>query len=178
MQTHRLVPHPDHPPSEVENISVLFGKVPDGRLMLRWKVNGDGDLLLPSFAGRGKGADLWKTTCFELFLMNADGSYREFNFSPSGRWAAYRFGSYRDGQEDYEPLDWPEIEVQQGSGVTVATVFLNGKELEGAEKAGVSVVVEEESGGCSYWALAHAEGGEPDFHAVENFMIAVDGGAK
>src|SRR5690606_19097188 len=112
--------------------------------MLRWKVSGDSDLMVPSFAGRGRSDELWKTTCFELFLSRGEGNDRELNFSPSGRWAAYRIDAARGGMREYEPLQWPGIECQEGGGVTVMSVFLAGNELAGMERAGTSAVIEEE----------------------------------
>jgi len=174
LQTHPLVAHPEYPPVSVNSVSILFGTIPTDRLMLRWKISGDSDLLVPSFGGRGRADELWKTTCFELFLMGRDGAYREFNFSPSGRWAASEFSSYRDGMKEYEPLKWPEIESQEGSGVTVLTAFLDGAELAGMERAGLSAVVEEEGGALSYWALAHKADGQLDFHDPACFALALD----
>lgn len=40
--------------------------------------------------------NLWKGTCFELFLAHKKSkSYLEFNFCPSGDWACYLFEDYR-----------------------------------------------------------------------------------
>ena len=50
--------------------------------------------------------ELWRTTCAEIFVALDDasdgkphtgGPYLEFNFSPTGDWAAYRFDSTRTG---------------------------------------------------------------------------------
>ena len=51
--------------------------------------------------GEPRRADgLWKHTCFEAFISDANsGGYAEFNCAPSGDWAAYHFASYRS-----EPL--------------------------------------------------------------------------
>jgi hypothetical protein len=59
-------------------------------------------LKLPPAKAPERTDGLWETTCFELFLLYSDGGYIEFNFSPSGQWAAYRFDSYREGRR---PLD-------------------------------------------------------------------------
>ena len=44
--------------------------------------------------------NLWQSTCFECFLKG-DGkeAYQEWNFSPSGDWAAYDFEAEREGME-------------------------------------------------------------------------------
>ena len=45
--------------------------------------------------------ELWRSTCFELFLrFDDDERYVEFNFSPSTRWAAYAFDGYREGMAE------------------------------------------------------------------------------
>ena len=69
---------------------------------------------------------LWKRTCGELFLgVPGDPSYLEFNFSPSGDWAAYAFDGYRTGVRNH---DWigqtPEVRILPGEGATrlLATV--------------------------------------------------------
>jgi hypothetical protein len=38
---------------------------------------------------------LWRQTCFEAFIGAASARYCEYNFSPSGAWAAYHFSGYR-----------------------------------------------------------------------------------
>jgi hypothetical protein len=41
--------------------------------------------------------DLWRTTCFELFIQaEGESGYREWNFAPNGSWAAYDFSGYRE----------------------------------------------------------------------------------
>ena len=60
----------------------------DSWLRLRWRIEGAQALVVPPFAGKGRADELWKTTCFELFLRPGGGaSYCEFNLSPSERWA-------------------------------------------------------------------------------------------
>src|SRR5207253_6068780 len=49
----------------------------------------------------GRADDLWQTTCFEAFLRRpGEESYREWNFAPSGQWAAYDLAAYREGRAD------------------------------------------------------------------------------
>lgn len=66
-------------------------------------------LRLPASAEPQRRDGLWQSTCFEAFFLDeASGVYVEYNFSPSGEWAAYRFGSYRRGQAD---LDCPTPQI-------------------------------------------------------------------
>lgn len=145
-------------------------ELPDGRLMLRFRVDGAGNLMVPPFRGRGRGQDLWKTTCFELFLYDGGGRYREFNFSPSGQWAAYAFSGYRNLAGPFDPRQTPQIDHETGTSMFVQTVFIDRRELEGAERAALAAVIEEKGGRPSYWALAHA-GLKPDFHDPACFRI-------
>jgi len=173
MQTHRLESHPNFAPGKVKGVSVRWVELPDRRLMLRYMVDGGSGLVLPAFRGRGRGEELWKTTCFELFLYDGQGRYREFNFSPSGQWAAYEFAGYRNLQGDFEPRDSPDIKHETGANMFVLTVFLDRRELEGAERAALAAVLEEEGNRPSYWALAHTQL-KPDFHDPACFRIPVN----
>lgn len=106
---------------------------------------------------------LWKTTCFEAFLrpLGAE-SYLEWNFAPSGKWAAYEFSGYRAGMISAEVDAPPYIRVEDNFtwwalGATIAVPAHTNWEL------GLSAVLEERDGNKSYWALAHPSD-KPDFH--------------
>ena len=153
----QLVPHPDFPPIAVTAIEADAWR--DGeRWYFRFLLDGTSALVLPEPNAPGRADDLWKTTCFEAFV--GDSSYQEYNFSPSGQWAAYAFGSYRDARRN-SPTD---AEVWLDGGETwislEATITAN---LAPGISLGLSAVIEEEGGVKSYWALAHPPGA-PDFH--------------
>jgi hypothetical protein len=108
--------------------------------------------------------DLWQTTCFETFLRAGGGEgYREWNFAPSGQWAAYDFAAYREKRTDAAVTPPPYVRMEDNFtwwalGATIAI---------GAEhqwQLGLSAVIEEKDGAKSYWALAHPTGDKPDFH--------------
>jgi hypothetical protein len=169
-RTVSLIPHPHTPAKGISGIDVRWFETGDGRLVLRWVVTGVDALAVPSFAGKGRGEALWETTCGELFLKDRDGKgYREFNFSPSERWAAYRFDGYRDGMTD-EDIPAPEVSCDSGQFLFVLTALLDAAVLEGSELAGLSAVIEEKDGTKSYWAIAHPPG-KPDFHDPACFAL-------
>lgn len=170
LQTHELVPHPNFAPKDVRGVSVLWKELADGRLMLRYRVDGCSSLTAPQFRGKGRGEELWQTTCFELFLYDGAGRYREFNFSPSQQWAAYRFAGYRSQRENFEPRRTPEIIPEMGRKIFMLTAFIDLAELEGAQSAAVSAVLEEKGKRPSYWALVH-NGLKPDFHDPTCFRL-------
>ncbi len=107
--------------------------------------------------------ELWQTTCFEAFLRaEGEEEYREWNFAPSSRWAAYDFRKYRDGRSDADVVP-PYIRVEDNLtwwalGATIAVASNAQWQL------GLSAIVEEKDGTKSYWAIAHPEGDKPDFH--------------
>jgi hypothetical protein len=165
-----LIPHPQTPPNGIDGIDVRWFENGKGLLVLRWLVKGVDTLRVPTFAGKGRGDDLWQNTCGELFLKDRGGnSYRELNFSPSERWAAYRFDGYRDGMAQAE-IPIPEVSSNVGQHLFVLTAILDVAILGDAGSAGLSAVIEEKDGTKSYWALAHPPG-EPDFHDPACFTL-------
>src|SRR5690606_5952303 len=123
------------------------------------QVKGAQALVLPGFAGKGRADELWRTTCFELFVKDRKGAgYAEFNFSPSGRWAAYRFSGYREGMAELEPARAPDVTSSAGEFLFILTATLDAAVLENAGAAGLSAVIEEKDDTKSYWALAHPPG--------------------
>lgn len=111
----------------------------------------------------GRADDLWQTTCFEAFLrIEGEEAYREWNFAPSGQWAAYDFTSHREGRCDADVTP-PYVRIEDNMtwwalGATIAV------EAGTRWQLGVSIILEEKDGTKSYWALAHPDGDKPDFH--------------
>ena len=113
--------------------------------------------------------ELWRTTCFEAFLrVEGEQGYREWNFAPSGQWAAYDFTDYREGMAEAEIDSPPYIRMEDNLtwwtfGATIAV------EAGVRWQLGLSAVLEEQDGTKSYWALAHAAD-KPDFHHPDCFV--------
>jgi hypothetical protein len=174
---HLLLLHPDFRATAVERIEAEVLHSPTG-LAVRYLVIGDMHVLkLPLPSGSTRADELWRHTCFELFLRAADhNNYYEFNFSPSLEWAAYRFADYRQGMELLETAA-PRIELRQDAGTFELRAELS---LEGTAETdgdaewsvGLSAVIEETNGNVSYFALAHAPG-KPDFHRADGFALSI-----
>lgn len=154
----------------VTRIEVEARRPRPGHLLLRYLVTGTmRDLRLPPLTVPARSDGLWRHTCFEAFLRAApDGAYTEVNFAPSLHWAAYRFSGYRSGMRVADEIGMPRVEVRSdtGSFELQAALELGGvPDLpgDGVWRLGLSAVIEDTSGGLSYWALAHAPG-DPDFH--------------
>lgn len=160
-----LIPHRQFPPSTVSSIETSVWRDGD-RWHFRYLVEDAGQVVLPDPAERARGDRLWETTCFEAFVGGAGRSYREFNFAPSGQWAAYEFAAPRDGKRDAEA----EVEVWLEGGETwIAVEAAVSANLVPHSPLGLSAVIEEHGGAKSYWAFAHAPG-EPDFHHPDCFV--------
>ena len=150
--------------------------VRDGaRLKLRYRARGDiGKLKVPVAVAPARADGLWQHTCFEAFVRAAQGdAYHEFNFAPSGAWAAYRFDSPRQGMTNAS-LRAPQIETTKTESELIleTAVDLDGiAALAVADwRIGLSAVIEEMSGRKSYWALVHPQA-KPDFHAPDCFTL-------
>ena len=175
MQTHPLVPHPDHPPAQVTAVEARVIGHDANWLRLRWRIEGAGALVIPPFSGRGRADELWRTTCFEAFLKPAGGeAYVELNLSPSERWNAYGFTSYRTGMSERPMPREPECTMRQGSTFAIFDAAIPVSALPAEQCAlGLCAVIEEQGGTVSYWALAHADG-PPDFHAPACFAATLE----
>ena len=160
-----LIPHSDHPPGAVTAIDVRCWRE-DGKWRFRYLVEGAQQLVLPGALDGGRADQLWRTTCFEAFVGGDGTTYREYNFAPSGKWAAYAFDAPRSGMRhaDEQAEVWLEGgETWIAVEAEVAGIFAPGSPLN------LTAVIEEIGGHKSYWALAHPSG-PPDFHDRSCFI--------
>jgi len=124
----------------------------------------------------GRAERLWQHTCFEVFIAEkGQQSYWEFNFSPSGEWAAYAFESYRDGGPIDDDGLHPKIQVRSAANSFELDAIVRLDRLPLARpgtslRLGLSAVIEENDGTLSYWALKHPTG-KPDFHHPDSFDL-------
>jgi len=172
-----LIRHAATPCDSIRHTGVAVARgAPHDALRLAFRIEGEvSHLRLPEGAVPQRADGLWQHGCFEAFLR-ADGSdaYFEFNFSPSGAWAAYRFSGRRTGRESPK-LTAPRTEVRRGPDWLVMNIQLSLDELPelaraAAISAGLAAVIEDEQGGLSYWALAHGAA-QPDFHDPATFTL-------
>ncbi|MEO5605375.1 MAG: DOMON-like domain-containing protein [Novosphingobium sp.] len=170
METHTLVAHIDHPPLAVRKIEARVVSIDPSWLRLRWRIEGAERVVLPRFAGKGRADGLWKTTCFEFFLQPlGSNAYIEFNLSPSERWAAYDFTSYRAGMAERPLPHEPTCTARVGQSMMIFDAAVPAASLPQLPwRYGLSAVIEEQGGVISYWAIAHLDG-KPDFHAPACF---------
>ena len=159
-----LIAHRDTPPSQVRAADARIWMTDCNEVLVEFRIEGAKKLLLPPWVSSVRRDDLWQTTCFEMFLMCADGRYFEFNFSPSTQWAIYAFDSYRHGMRPLDVDVSPHIEFEEiGEVFSLEADVDLGQIPPGQLALSFSAVIEETDGTKSYWALAHPPGA-PDFH--------------
>jgi hypothetical protein len=154
---------------------------PEGDLALSFRLRGAlHRLRLPPLACAKRADGLWQHTCFEAFIAFAgQTNYLEFNFSPSGQWAAYAFSDYRQRDLKADPPGAPSIRVNRGQDSLTLEALLSSDALAMPGEActlhlGLSAVIEQAAGQLSYWALRHPGGNpaaQPDFHRRATFAL-------
>ncbi|NCS65781.1 MAG: hypothetical protein COS39_10935 [Hydrogenophilales bacterium CG03_land_8_20_14_0_80_62_28] len=171
-----LIPHPAGPCPNLLGIDVRVAVQPGGELALTYTLSGAvSGLVIPGPTTPDRRDALWRHTCFEAFIMAGDGpGYREFNFSPSGEWAAYAFQGYRDGSP-LEPAPKPTLVCRAGDSALELEARLTRAVLPPGARLhlGLSAVLEHTNGTLSYWALRHPVD-KPDFHHTGGFVLELE----
>jgi len=150
------------------------------RLTYRWQSGPESLIVAAPSAAPQRRDELWRHSCAEVFLAVDSGSftggpYLEFNFAPTGDWAAYRFDSTRVGMR---PHVWsggrvPSIEISQTLDDLTLQALLPLEALPtGALRVAYASVLET-STGLSYWALSHPSD-RPDFHHPAAFAASLE----
>jgi hypothetical protein len=160
----------------------VVGGEASGGLLLSYCIRGAlSALKIPPHAAPIAADGLWQHTCFEAFVaVPGESAYREFNFSPSGQWAAYQFSNERlrnAAAEATQVRVEPKMAMTQGPDTLRLEVWLAHRALPSAPTGqplqwGLSAVVEDRSGQLSYWALHHPTA-RPDFHHRGGLALAV-----
>lgn len=172
--------HPATPAPVVRSLEARIRFNADGSIGLSYCLRGDIiRLRIPEELVPERVDQLWEHTCFEAFIgVRGETAYREFNFSPSGQWAAYAFRNYRQPEDELPEIAPPAIVAQRHAGrleldVTLSARALPPKPAQTPWQIGLSAVVEEADtvdGRHSYWALLHP-GTRPDFHHRDAFAL-------
>ena len=176
MPSFDLIPHPSSPRGPVRSIRVDINLIAPAALAVRYRAEGKIDeVSVPAIEKPARTDDLWRHTCFEGFFgLSGSDEYFEFNFSPSGQWAAYHFTGYREGMSAAIDCPPPNIVVTRAAGELTLTAgldleWMSGGALNAPMRVALSAIIEDRAGTASYWALAHPSA-KPDFHHPESFI--------
>ena len=204
LRVYPLICHPASSSNGVHRLAVGVLPEPDGGVSFHFRLEADpGRVVLPAPA-EGFADGLWQHTCCEVFLTREGHShYREFNFSPSGQWAAYAFADtrQRDVSAEADGSVRPEMHWTTSARGFELHARLSPSHLPagpGALQVGLSAVLEclidkvadnliddladDGSGAktarpacahCTYWALNHPSP-QPDFHHRDAFALTLE----
>lgn len=150
------------------------------RLVYHWK-NGSAAPILQARSTKPQRRDeLWRSTCAEIFVAldgetYTGGPYLEFNFSPTGDWAAYRFDATRTGMRAHiwQGNEAPRVSLTDSSEGFTMEVLLPLAALSAGSHPVAYASVIETSKGLSYWALKHPTD-RPDFHHPQSFAALLE----
>lgn len=176
MPNKKLTCHIDTPCTAVRAVHVEVEERPQGALCLCYELTGDlAQIRIPAPQPAIAVDGLWQHSCFELFIaVKGETSYHEFNFSPSGQWAAYAFSDYR-ARCAWTASRAPLIRFTQTDGhlrleAVIAAADLPQNIACKPFQLGLTAVIEAIDGSRSYWALFHPET-RPDFHHRAGFVL-------
>jgi hypothetical protein len=166
---HRLQPHPQACGTGITSVTAQILEFSQDGFVVEFNAHATTGIILPHETPSIRTDGLWQTTCFEAFFCSSDGSYAEFNLSPSFAWAAYAFDGYRHGMRDLVVMFDPEISIsgdQYRFSLCAELPFISCYH----DGLAISAVIEEIDGTKSYWALKHPPGA-PDFHHKDCFAL-------
>jgi hypothetical protein len=180
---HFLLAHPGAQPGAaqdlVQELSVKVTHPSHDHLTLNFRLVGDlASLRLPEPRPPLRADGLWRYSCFEAFIGHAGaGDYWEYNFSPSGAWAAYHFTAYREGMAPLMKGAPPQVTQKLGSdsfelSATLDLSWLAKHSAGVGLRLGLAAVIEDRARVLSYWALKHPSE-KPDFHHADSFVVAL-----
>jgi len=171
--------HPSTRAETVRSIQVLVRRSASAELQMTFRLDGDiSRIRVPSPGVPRIAIQLWQHTCFEAFIaVEGQAAYHEFNFAPSGEWAAYAFAGYRSGGPLANETMRPNIAVRStGSRLELDALVrlevLSAIHPHASLRIGLSAVIEA-SDGLSYWAIHHPAD-KPDFHNADGFALLLE----
>ena len=176
--------HPAHSPAIPMAVEASVAWQSDDALVFTFRCHYQSDdqhsigIELPEPTAPAECDYLWQHTCCEAFVSvpNAD-DYLEFNFSPSGCWAAYRFSDYRVRDESFRCAFAPQIDFKRDehafelTATVSSSVFLTQWPDHQIWQIGLSAVIETTDGHKTYWVMRHDDIEKPDFHLRTQFLL-------
>jgi hypothetical protein len=178
-----LACHPDTPSNAARAVVARIRRTQAGTLAVTYLIDGDlARMKIPAHASARPGEQLWRQTCCEIFVArHGQAAYHEFNFAPSGAWAAYAFTRYRAAGALRAAEESPlvtEVTARKAADqleldASIRLDRLSSLHARAKLSLAVSTVIEDRDGGLSYWAIHHPPG-RPDFHHPDAFALELD----
>jgi hypothetical protein len=169
-----LAGHHDNRTYFRERVEVTLTQEADGGIAITYIISDiSSDIRVPTPDTPAPEGALWQTTCCELFVNPVEQTgYREFNFSPSGQWAAHDFLDIRKPAPTAPNCATPEIKAKREKSRLQLDVKLPKSAFPRAAslRLAVNVILQANDGTLAYWALTHPPG-KPDFHHHAGFVL-------
>ncbi len=165
-----LALHPDSQSGSITGIAAAITPIPGGCHAVFVATGAIDRIALPAIAEPERLDDLWRTTCFEIFWSHDGTSYREFNLSPSTRWACYDFDSFRAGMCN-APAEVAITVNQSESELRLEAVIQSDLPLPAS--VALNAIVEDADGVNRFWALNFPTGA-PEFHSPVCRALALE----
>lgn len=171
---HKLVLHPDCKPGPITSVTASLSPTAGG-CTAEFRLHGDiGAIKVPTQATPLREDFLWKTTCFEIFWQPNGGQwYREFNLSPSSKWACYDFDDFRLNSRD-GPVEAIAVACTHSADGLLLRAGI-ASELGDPAQVALNAIVEDLEGNIQFWALAFPDG-KPEFHSEVCRQLRVERG--
>lgn len=159
-----LILHPSCAAGPITAISAQIHGTADG-CNAEFRIEGDlSRVKMPKHAASVREDDLWKTTCFEIFWQPVGGTYyREFNLSPSSKWACYDFDDFREGMRDAPVSAISFSNASSGNEMLLKVSIAS--DLPDPADVALNAITEDTDGNIQFWALAFPPG-KPEFHST------------
>ena len=108
--------------------------------------------------------ELWKASCFELFLENSKSEgYYELNFSASLAWNFYYLEYYRAKVQEVELTTEPTIQIRENKNSYGIELILEGYDFEIFDSCNLTAILLTEKDKRTFWSIQPMED-IPDFH--------------
>jgi hypothetical protein len=158
----------------IDNICVdVVSELSENKLYIAFNINGKLDAyIFPQKSKLKRVDELWKETCFELFLANSKTEeYYELNFSSSLSWNFYHLSGYRNHVSEVKGLAEPKIEIFKKIDEFKITFELELKNFsfEKFDSYNLATILLTKESNRTFWAIKHLKT-QPDFHDKKSFL--------
>jgi len=162
---HQLTPY-----KQSSNIKIISTLEQNKNLLhLTFKLSGDlENYKLPKTKKEERKNELWKESCFELFLATEEEeAYYEFNFSSTLAWNAYRLEHYRAEPKTIDEVELVKFEMKQTKETFFIEIILDVQTLK-FDTYNLATILLNKQDKREFWSLK-AKGDTPDFHSRLEF---------
>ena len=162
-----LFPHTPIDDITVSSILNTIGR----KLTLTFTVKGDlQNYTFPKEQTIKRANELWKATCFELFLANSKkDEYYELNFSPSLAWNFYYLKYYRAEVQEVEIVAEPTVQIREDKNSYSIELTLEGFDFERFDSCNLTAIFLTQEGERTFWSIQPMKE-SPDFHHRDYFV--------